>query len=128
MQVARGEKEVDAGALGKLQGAGGHFNVFSLSSSQRRDARLPHGLGDGGDGREVALGGHGEAGLDDVHAQVFKGMGHGELLLRGHRAAGRLLAVAEGGVKESYVIWIHELACLETETLPFIVVSLTEAI
>ena len=84
--------------------ARGHLDVFVLGAGQGRDARLADGLGDGGDGREVAFGGHGEAGLDDVHAQIFKGMGHGELFLRGHAAAGRLLAVAQGGVEEGYVI------------------------
>ena len=52
------------------------------------------------DGGEIALGGHGETGLDDVHAQVFKGMRHGELFLRGHAATGRLFAIAQSGVEE----------------------------
>ena len=104
MQIARSQKDVDAGAVGKLQRAGSHLNVFGLGPGQRSDARLADGLGDGGDGRKVALGGHGEAGLDDVHAQIFKGVSHGELFLRGHAAAGRLLAVAQGGVEEDYVI------------------------
>ena len=93
--------------------AGGHFDVFRLGAGQGGNARLADGLGDGGDGREVALGGHGKAGLDDVHAQIFKGVGHGELFLRGHAAAGGLLAVAQGGVEEDYVIWVlsHVFAC-----------------
>ena len=95
---------MDAGAVGKLQRARRHLDVFGLGAGQRRDARLAHGLGNGGDGREVALRGHGKAGLDDVHAQVFKRVGHGELFLRGHAAAGRLLAVAQRGVEESNVI------------------------
>ena len=104
VQIARGEKDVDAGAVGELDGAGGHFDVFRLGAGQRGNARLADGLRDGGDGREVAFRGHGEAGLDDVHAQVLKGMGHGELFLRGHAAAGRLLAVAQSGVEEGNVI------------------------
>ena len=104
MQIARRQEDVDAGAVGKLQRAGGHLDVFGLGAGQRRDARLAYGLGDGGDGREVALRGHGKAGLDDVHAQVFKGMGHGELFLRGHAAARGLLAIAQGGVKKDYVV------------------------
>ncbi len=104
MQIARSQKDVDAGAVGKLQGARGHLDVFGLGAGQGRDARLADGLGNGGDGREVALRGHGEAGLDDVHAQILQGMGHGQLFLRGHAAARRLLAVAQGGVEEDYVI------------------------
>jgi hypothetical protein len=34
-------------------------------------------------------------------------MGHGELFLRGHAAAGRLLAIAKGGVKEGDVIGLR---------------------
>ena len=104
MQIARRQEDVDAGAVGKLQRAGGHLDVFSLGAGERSDARLADGLRDGGDGGEVALRGHGKAGLDDVHAQIFKGVGHGELFLRGHAAAGRLLAVAQGGVEKDYVV------------------------
>jgi hypothetical protein len=71
MQVARRQKDVDAGAVGKLQRAGGHLDVFGFGAGQRGDARLAHGLRDGGDGREVALRGHREAGLDNVHAQIL---------------------------------------------------------
>ena len=95
---------MNAGAIGKLQRAGGHLNVFLFCPGQRRNARLANGLGDGGDGGKVALRGHGEAGLDDVHAQVFEGMGHGQLFLRGHAAAGRLLAVAQRGVEKDNLI------------------------
>ncbi len=104
VQIAGGEEDMDAGAVSKLNGAGGHLDVFLLGAGEGTDARLADGLCDGGDGSEVALGGHGEAGLDDVHAQIFKGMGHGELFLRGHAAAGRLLAVAQSGVKKGNVI------------------------
>ena len=75
-----------------------------LGAGQRGDARLANCLGDGGDGGKVALRGHGETGLDDVDAQIFKGMRHGELFLRGHAAAGRLLAIAQSGVEERNVI------------------------
>ena len=95
---------MDASAVGELQGARRHLDVLGLGAGQRRDARLANGLRNGGDGREVALRGHGKAGLDDVHAQVLQGVGHGELFLRGHAAAGRLLAVAQRGVKEDDVI------------------------
>ena len=119
VQVARGEEDVDAGAVGKLDRAGGHLDVFLLGARQGGDARLANGLGDGGDGGEVALRGHGKAGLDDVHAQIFKGVGHGELFLRGHAAAGRLLAVAQGGVKKGYVIGSFEFMCLACQGEPF---------
>jgi hypothetical protein len=107
MQVARSQKNVNAGAVGKLQRAGGHLDVLGPGAGQGGDARLANGLGDGRDGGKVALRGHGEAGLDDVHAQILQGVGHGELFLRGHAAAGRLLAVAQSSVEEGYVIGTH---------------------
>ena len=41
----------------------------------------------------------GKAGLDDVDAQCVEEIGDLQLLLEGHRGAGRLLAVAQGGVE-----------------------------
>jgi hypothetical protein len=102
VQVARRQKDMDARAIGKLQRPRRHLDVLGFCARQRRDARLANGLRNRGNGRKIALRGHGKAGLDDVHAQVFQGMGHGELFLRGHRATRRLLAVAQSGVEECY--------------------------
>ena len=77
-------------------------SVLARASDAMRGLRI--GLRDRRDGGKVALRSHGEAGLDDVHAQILQGVGHGELFLRGHAAARRLLAVAQGGVEENYVI------------------------
>ncbi len=107
---------MDARPVGKLQRPRRHLDVFGLCPSQRRDARLANGLRNRRDGRKVALRGHGKAGLDDVHAQILKGVGHGELFLRGHAATRRLLAVAQGGVEENYMIWAHVCACLPGKT------------
>ena len=49
---------------------------------------------------EVALGGDREAGLDHVDAHGLEHLGDPELLGDGHRAARRLLAVAQGGVED----------------------------
>ena len=75
-----------------------------LARASEAMLRLADGLRDGGDGGEVAFRGHRESGLDNVHAQVLEGMGHGELFLGRHAAAGRLLAIAQSGVEERYVI------------------------
>jgi len=76
----------------------------SVSEETGRGRHAPQrpqrGLGDGGDGGEVAFGGHSKACFENVDAQVFEGVGHGELFLGGHAAAGGLLAVAEGGVED----------------------------
>src|SRR5213079_22118 len=62
-----------------------------------RLGHAPHGL-------EVALGGGGEAGLDHVHPQVLQLARDRELLLHVHGGAGRLLAVAQGGVEDLYPV------------------------
>ena len=56
--------------------------------------------GDGLHRLEVAGRGDGEAGLDDVHAEVLEGAGDLELLGQVHAAAGALLAVAQRGVED----------------------------
>ena len=56
------------------------------------------------DGVEVALGGDGEAGFEDVDAEGGELVGHAQLFVVVHGAAGRLLAVAEGGVEEDDLI------------------------
>ena len=60
--------------------------------------------GDGADGFEVAVGGDGEAGLEDVDAEGGELVGHAELFVVVHGAAGGLLAVAEGGVEEDDLV------------------------
>ena len=49
---------------------------------------------------EIAVRGDREAGLDHVDAHGLEDLGDAELLGDGHRAAGRLLAVAQGGVED----------------------------
>ena len=55
---------------GGLDGAGGGFDVFALAAGERTDARAADFAGDGVDGVEVAGGGDGEAGFDDVDAEA----------------------------------------------------------
>ena len=52
------------------------------------------------DGLEITLRGDGKAGLDDVHAEALKLVGHSQLFVGVHAAAGRLFAVAQGGVED----------------------------
>ena len=44
-------------------------------------------------------GGGGKAGLDDIHPHLFELAGDPNLLFPGHRGAGALFAVAQGGVE-----------------------------
>ena len=82
-----------------LQRLAGQVDVLLVAAGQRGDDRPPDLLGDLLHAPEVALGGGGEAGLDDVHAQLVELPGEPQLLLGGHRVAGGLLAVAKRGVE-----------------------------
>ena len=95
---------MDAGAGGGLDGAGGGLDVLALAAGERGDDGAAHLAGDGADGLGVAIGGDGEAGLEDVDAEGRELVGHAELLVVVHGAAGGLFAVAEGGVEEDDLV------------------------
>jgi hypothetical protein len=100
VEVGGGEEGVDAGFIGRLDCMGGGFDVLALSTGERGDAGAADLAGDSADGVGVALAGDGEAGFEDVDAEGRELMGHAELFVVVHGAAGRLFAVAEGGVEE----------------------------
>jgi hypothetical protein len=100
VDVAGGQEDVDAGRhLGPLEGLGGALDVERRAAGQRRHldrdlaADLLHRL-------EVAGRGDREPGLHHVHPQLRQLVGQAQLLGHGHAAAGRLLAVAQGGVED----------------------------
>ena len=70
VQVGRGEKDVNPRLLGGFDGAGSEFDVLLAGAGQRRDAWAANRPGDIGDGVEVAFGGDGEAGFENVDAKV----------------------------------------------------------
>ncbi len=90
--------------FGGLDGAGGGLDVFAFAAGEGGDAGAAHLAGDLADGVGVALGGDGEAGLEDVDAEGRKLMGHAQLFVVVHGAAGGLFAVAEGGVEEDDLV------------------------
>ena len=104
MEVGAGEEDVDAVLCGWLDGAGGGFDVFALAAGEGGDAGAVHFFGDGLDGVEVAVGGDGKAGLDDVDAKAGELVGKAEFFGVMHGAAGGLLSVAEGGVEEDDLV------------------------
>ena len=69
MEVGGGEDEVDAVGGSGLDGAGGRLNVFAFAASERGDAGAADLAGDGSDCLEVAFGGNGESGLEDIRAE-----------------------------------------------------------
>ena len=80
----------------------------SMSSRLQRASEAMMGprtfAGDGADGFGVAFGGDGEAGFEDVDAEGGDLVGHAELFVVVHGAAGGLLAVAQGGVEEDNLV------------------------
>src|SRR5947209_10238256 len=68
-------------------------------AAERGHTRLAALRGHGPNGREVAVRRDGEPGLDHVHAEALELSREANLLLQVHRAAGRLLAVAQRRVE-----------------------------
>ncbi len=92
---------MDAALLGRLDGLAAAVDVLLAGASEPADHGILGALGDLVDGGEVAFRGDREAGFDDVHAHLIEQLGDFELLFMGHGGAGRLLAVAQGGVEDN---------------------------
>jgi len=95
-----GDEGVDPAALGGPDGLGAALDVGDAGPGQAADRALGDDLGNPVHGFEVAVGGDGEARLDHVDPHVLEDLGQLQLLVQGHGGAGRLLAVAHGGVKD----------------------------
>ncbi len=104
------DERVDASALGVLHRVAGAVDVGDDGAREAGDRRVLDALGDGGDGLEVAVGGDGEARLDDVDAHAVETVGDLELLLEGHGRAGALLAVAQRGVENDDAVGVATLS------------------
>ena len=77
---AGGDERVDASAGSRLDGFPAAVDVLVGGARQPADGRTLYGRGDGVDGREVALAGDREPGLDAVHAQARQLLGDLQLL------------------------------------------------
>ena len=91
---------MDARPRGVLQRFPGAVDVKLIGPRQRGDDRPPDFRRDGLHRFKVALRGNGESRFQDVHAQAVELAGHLDFLRQVHAAAGRLLAVAQRGVKD----------------------------
>ncbi len=104
VDLRRRQEHVDAGAPRALQRLGGAGHVVGRRSRQGRDDRRvglgADAVGDGSNPIEVTGGGDREAGFDNVDVQPRELLGDLQLLLGVQRDAGRLLAVAQGGVED----------------------------
>src|SRR3984885_10762238 len=69
MKVGGGEDEVDAVGGGGLDGPSGGLDVFTFAAGERGDAGAADLAGHRLDSREVAVGGDGKSGLEDIDAK-----------------------------------------------------------
>ena len=88
------------GALGVLHRLPAAVDVLEVRARQAADRGGLGALRDVAHGLEVAFGGDGEPGLDDVDAHLVEKRRDLQLLVVGHGGAGRLLAVAQRRVED----------------------------
>jgi len=103
MDFGGGAEDVNARALGALDGFAGAFDVFGSTAGQAAADGPCHFSGDGLNGFEIARRGDREAGLDDVHAKSFELMGNFQFFLEIEGGAWGLLAISQRGVEDPYV-------------------------
>jgi len=100
VQRRGGDEGVDARAAGVPDRLPGAIDIGVGRARQASDDRAIGVACDLAHRLEIAFGGDREAGLDDVDAHRLELRGDLQLLLEVHRATGRLLAVAQGGVED----------------------------
>ena len=107
MNVAGGQERVDAGTGRVLQRLVGSVNVLAGAAGQTGDTDAADLARHALHGLEVALRGDGKTRLDDVHAEPLQLARQDQLLFGVHAAAGRLLAIAQGRVKDEYLLGLR---------------------
>ena len=100
MQGRGGQEGVDAWIFGALHGFPAAVDIAVHATGEPGHLNVSGLRGDGAHGFEIAGTGGGKARFHDVHAQHFQLMGKAQFFLEIHGGAGRLLAVAQGGVEE----------------------------
>ena len=101
----RGADEgVDAAARRRPDGLGRPVDVACMGPGEPADDALLDPLGDRRDRLEVTVRGDREPGLDDIDPHALEHGGDPDLLLDIHRAAGRLLPVAQGRIEDDDVV------------------------
>ena len=99
VDVAGGQEHMDAGVLCALHRVPGNVDIALGTAGKACHHRLFHRSGDGLHAFMIHGGGNGKARLNDIHTQLFQLFGHFDLFREVHAAAGGLLAVSEGRVK-----------------------------
>ena len=78
--------------------------VFTTLAMLAGSANL---AGDGANALEVAVRGNGKSSFENIHAERRQLMGHAQLFVVMHGAAGRLFAVAQSGIEEDDLVWVN---------------------
>ena len=116
VQVARGDEGVDARMHRLAERPRRGIDVLLQRAGEAGDGRLLHGARDGGDGLGIARRGDGEARLDNIDPQRLELQRHANLLVEVHAVPRRLLAIAQGGVEETYLYAFLHLLLLSRPT------------
>ena len=103
VQVARGDERMDSRMHRLAESPRRGVDILLQRAGEAGDGRLLHGARDGGDGFGIARRGDGKARLDDIDTQRLELQRHANLFFKVHAVPRRLLAVAQGGVEETYL-------------------------
>ena len=106
VQRRRSDEGVDAAALRMAHGFARAVDVFRIGAREAGDHGVLGAPRDLRDGLEIAHGGGGEAGLDDVDAHFVEDFGNLHLLFKIHGRAGTLLAVAQRRVENQNAVFL----------------------
>jgi hypothetical protein len=116
---------MDAGPLGVLEGLSGNDDVFFYGTAKAAHHRIFNGFGYLVYRLEVARTGYRKASFNDIYTEAFQLEGQRYLFGRVQFTTGDLLAVAEGGVENEYLvfthkesIWIYKAGCWAVFGLP----------
>ena len=101
-----GDKGVDAALLGVTHGFAGAIDIGADGTSQASDAGALDMLGDGDHGLEVTHRSNRETGFDNIDAHFVQRVCNLQLFFQRHGGAGRLLAIAQGGVENEDAFFI----------------------
>ena len=85
-------------------GLPGALDIGGNGARQTGDHRMFGAAGNFRNRFKIAIGGNRKPGFDDIDAHFIKLFCDHEFFLMGHRCAGRLFAIAQGGIKNQNLV------------------------
>ena len=104
VQRAGGDEGMNTGVAGAFEGFSGARNIAVIGARQRANSGIPDRIGDRLHGLEIAVGACRKSGLDHVHFQTFELACNAQFFIFRHGRAGRLFAIAQGGIKNDQFV------------------------